>query len=335
MEKKNYLNFSDKLNLKEEYKKAAGKAVPHDFFVYTCMAEDHTFQTLEEESRSGDRWPLLASRREGGSLEDPLPEKTLEEGLDELVHWYVVTYPELASDKVLDYTLCSLLIEKMIWMINDIRQFSFIKTHKSLPQLPHEGEKPEFWRALEAVFQKSMSSYAPYLMSFFSWVYAQPAERDFEISDLPPVGRYFGILKDNLRSKGGESSSSFSSSRNASQGQGQGESFRSPRRSEKDRSSEGGQSRDYREKSRSSRHENRNDDSKSGPRNDKEKLALLEVDKAILALKKHSSMLEFRLRPQNSFIRRLQHKKISELGFLSNSVGEDEDRAVLITRQDS
>jgi len=38
------------------------------------------------------------------------------------------------------------------------------------------------------------------------------------------------------------------------------------------------------------------------------------------------------LEPQNSFVRRLQHKKIVDSGFISNSVGEGPSRSVQMKR---
>lgn len=360
---KNPLKSSEKLNLKEEYKKSAGKKVPNDFFIYACMAEDHTLQTLGDHSNKDHRWPELAERRDSGKLDDPQPEKSFEESVRQLVQWYGITYPELTSQQPLDHAHCSLLVGKFILMINDLRQLVFIKTSKALPQISSLEDLPEIWGTIESVLSETFPSYTSYLMAYFRWVYAKPVERNFEISDLPPVGRYFGILKDKLRSKELESGTEPTPSRFSAPSSGDTTSRKNERDSERerpersepkererpersepkereriereprDRNEQRGEReyRDYRE-SRGGRDRGDRDEDKG--KKDKEKLALLEVDKAILAMKKHSSMNEFRLRPQNSFIRRLQHRKINALGFQSHSVGEDDDRAVLITRED-
>lgn len=370
MEKK-YLSSSDKLSLKEEYKKSAGKKVPHDFFVYSCMAEDHTLQTLGDASQKNSRWPVLAERRETGKLDDPLPEKSFEESAQQLMQWYANTYPELASNQALDHALCSLLVGKFILMVNDIRQLVFIKNNKGLPQIPSNESRPEIWDHLESLLKESFPTYTPYLMAYFKWVYAKPVERKLELADLPPVGRYFGILKDNLRSKErGDGEEGFqpappSIPQNVQQDvaprkldwekeREAPETFeskekeiirnepREPREPRMEREPREPRERHerkeprehHRERGGRDRGDNRGDRDEDKGKKDKEKLALLEVDKAVLALKKHSSMTEFRLRPQNSFIRRLQHKKVNALGFQSHSVGDDDDRAVLITRED-
>ena len=356
---KNYLFSEEKLNLKEEYKKSAGKKVPNDFFIYSCMAEDHTLQTLGDGNQENIRWPELAARRETGKLDDPLPEQTLDECLHLLIAWYGTNYPELSSHKPLDYALCSQLVGKFILMINDIRQLVFIKMSKSLPQIPSDEAKPEIWNTLESHLSSIFPTYTPYLMSYFKWVYAKPVERKFDLPDLPPVGRYFGILKDNLRSKERSDAPEEAPPIIAERGverieRTEREIFpkkpewdnkeREPRervpreRNERDRGDrdrERTHERSDRERDRGDRDRgDRSDRDEDKGKKDKERLALLEVDKAVLALKKHSSMNEFRLRPQNSFIRRLQHKKVNGLGFKSHSVGEEDDRAVLITRED-
>jgi len=364
MEKK-HLSSSDKLSLKEEYKKSAGKKVPYDFFVYSCMAEDHTLQTLGDSSQKITRWPVLAERRETGKLDDPLPEKTFEQSAQQLMQWYASAYPELASDQVLDHALCSVLVSKFIHMVNDIRQLVFIKNQKGLPQIPSNEPRPEIWDSLESLLKESFPTYTAYLMAYFKWVYAKPVERKLELADLPPVGRYFGILKDNLRSSRegrGESEESFSAPAPSVQKEirkpeiekerevpefsdfkekeierHEPREVREPReRHERKEPREHHRDRDNRDRGGRDRDrgEGRGDRDDDKGKKDKEKLALLEVDKAVLAMKKHSSMTEFRLRPQNSFIRRLQHRKINALGFQSHSVGDEEDRAVLITRED-
>lgn len=368
MEKK-YLSSSDKLSLKEEYKKSAGKKVPYDFFVYSCMAEDHTLQTLGDASHSNSRWPVLAERREAGKLDDPMPEKSFEECAQQLMQWYAHSYPELASSQALDHALCSVLVGKFMLMINDVRQLVFIKNNKGLPQIPSNESRPEIWDRLDSLLQESFPTYASYIMAYFKWVYAKPVERKIELADLPPVGRYFGILKDNLRSKGQRDGEENSQpipipqeipQRKPDWGDKERENLdepkefirepREPREAREPREPrESREPREPRERHerkeprdrdrgvRGGRDRERGDRDRSGDDDkgkDKEKLALLEVDKAILALKKHSSMTEFRLRPQNSFIRRLQHRKINALGFQSHSVGDDDDRAVLITRED-
>lgn len=342
---KNYLNSSDKLSLKEEYKKAAGKKVPTDYFIYTCMAEDHSFQTLGEGSEPLPRWPLLAERRSSGKLDDPTPDQSFEDSVRELIRWYAENHTELSGSDPLDYALCSIVIPKFIIMVNDIRQLVFIKQSKGLPQIPADEDLPSVWESLNLSIRDSFPNYSDYMIAFFKWVYAKPVERNVILKDLPPVGRYFNLLRDNLRSKDKSTSRGPAESSEESVPT---ESFNSDevkpptRKHSIERNTEPRESSPHRERGdrggdrdRDKRGHDRGQDSEDKSNKDKEKLALLEVDKAILTLKKHSSMNEFRLRPQNSFIRRLQHKKINALGFQSHSVGEDENRAVLITREET
>ena len=63
-------------------------------------------------------------------------------------------------------------------------------------------------------------------------------------------------------------------------------------------------------------------------------VALAEVDDAIATMRANPDKPEITLKPQNSFYRRLQHQKIIDMGFDSNSVGEGPERAVRIGRRD-
>lgn len=60
--------------------------------------------------------------------------------------------------------------------------------------------------------------------------------------------------------------------------------------------------------------------------------ALLEVKGALRRLDKDPELMEVRLKPQNSFIRRQQHSYAVEQGYTSESVGEGRDRGVSIRR---
>ena len=64
-------------------------------------------------------------------------------------------------------------------------------------------------------------------------------------------------------------------------------------------------------------------------------IALAEVDHAITTLLGGPEQRSVTLKPTNSFYRRLQHQKIVDAGYESNSVGEGPDRAVQISRKDT
>lgn len=66
-----------------------------------------------------------------------------------------------------------------------------------------------------------------------------------------------------------------------------------------------------------------------------EKSALTEVESAVKKMLDDAQLEQITLKPQNSFIRRKQHKKIISLGFASTSVGEGQERAVQILRSPS
>jgi len=60
---------------------------------------------------------------------------------------------------------------------------------------------------------------------------------------------------------------------------------------------------------------------------------LIEVEEALAKLRDDSGVQAVKLKPTNSFYRRIQHQKIVDAGFESSSVGEGADRAVQVTRK--
>ena len=60
----------------------------------------------------------------------------------------------------------------------------------------------------------------------------------------------------------------------------------------------------------------------------------MDVYKAVRNLQKDSELEEVVLKPANSFYRRMQHEKAMEAGFKSFSVGEGQDRAVRLARNE-
>ena len=57
-----------------------------------------------------------------------------------------------------------------------------------------------------------------------------------------------------------------------------------------------------------------------------------DVNNAVKKLKENNDLSEIKLKPANSFYRRLQHKHAISQGFESISSGEGNDRSVVVMR---
>lgn len=309
-----------KPSLKSIYKEASGKNVTKDFFVYSCMAENSNQEKLNELGEVVS-WGLLNQ-----SLSSPeFTERSLEELIPELCRWHKTNCPSLAAQGVIDYEICAQIIEPCTFLVRDLQRLVALKTGKNLDGKADEG----IWTTITAELDRSFPAIGEYIGAFLRWKSSRATNTNYDIDSLPPEGRYFGVLKARISHTPSSSPRAAREDRGQSRSQslgsktgGRAEGAPPTRRDY----AGGGQRRDGGRRDR--------EGSRDYEKQEVERLALLEVDKAVLALKNHPSMNEFRLRPQNSFVRRLQHQKVSDLGLYSSSVGEGEDRSVLITTRE-
>ena len=176
---------------------------------------------------------------------------------------------------------------------------------------------------------------------FLCWVSKESQKEAFDLRSLPPIGRFLPMLmniqdrKFRKASAGAPNAKSGSRSgprKPAERGGGRNSSSE-PRR---DRGSRGGSqvtgSSSKPSKRGSSGRSELTGRGKDHDQQDSEEQALKAVEDAIILLNSKPALKTVKLKPQNSFMRRLQHKKIAEMGLESTSVGEDRNRAVKIVK---
>lgn len=315
----------ERINLKQIYRQAAGKVVSRDFFIFACLEEEHTLKALKEESDLLLRW-RFASDSQSKNQEGAEP--SLEKDLRSLCIWYVENYPIMGESLAMDYEVCHKLVGAFALWAMDLNVYTRETTQKDLPKRVKADLAP-LWILLDSLIKEYFPGYAESMIEFFEWKYSRPKETSYDLASLPPVGRYLSMLRQNDRSR---ERASYNSDRGEE---------KYPRPFQRDKPNFAGKDRPQSDKSGQGRREpkgrhdrDRGDGREKNKELEKERIALSEVEKAVVTLKNQTSMGEFRLKPQNSFIRRLQHKKVNDLGFSSTSVGEEDERAVLITREE-
>ena len=178
-------------------------------------------------------------------------------------------------------------------------------------------------------------SSAQWVIQYLGWCFREEIEEVFEPGSRPPVGRYAPPpprRESFYGAKGGRSREGErkGGSRERSQGPARKESFRdNPRKTQKHEQKPPRGSSSAAEFRKNSRKPKTGDEMTQR----QTETVLQEVEKALETLRRQPDIQEIRLAPQNSFYRRIQHQKIVDAGFISQSVGEGSDRAVTIQRQ--
>ena len=162
------------------------------------------------------------------------------------------------------------------------------------------------------------------MFSYFQWITKDAKQVSYNLATLPPVGRFAAILQRFKRKIEQAKGLGFRNKRDAGRG------HSGPKGSFKGRHGTGPSRRPGRSSEPASRGPR---SGQQGAKNDREKAAMNDIEQCVKKLKKVKHLKEMLLKPQNSFIRRQQHKKIKSLGFYSESVGEGAQRAVKILRK--
>lgn len=155
---------------------------------------------------------------------------------------------------------------------------------------------------LEAELRSHFPRYYDYMMEYFDWFYKDDLKPKYDFDLLPPSGRSLYLIKREFPS------SELIFGRLATT---------------------------YERPERKSFGDSKERFSKSSPNtssSEQEKKAIDEAYGAIKKLKKDKEIKSVNLKPQNSFLRRLQHKVVSSSGYKSKSVGEEPQRSILILR---
>ncbi len=313
-----------KETVKERMQARAGQEINLDSFLYLCYEEEKTQQALDENFTEQNYWPKLSSDQ------DFSPEN-FQEKLTGLMSFFKNEFEILKDNAAIDHEKVGKLVPPFILMLRDVK--NLIKKCFSKDLESYDKESPdEIWQQLIATLRSSFSSQAERYLSYLFWLYQKADDTPLDLKSVPPEGRYAQLLFKirNEKNYGSDRPRRGSSDRDRGGQAGH--------RRDRDRGGQGGHRRGGEKPARGPSSDRGRKNFKDNPPRDKEKdkerekAALDEALKAIDDLNNDSSLSEVVLKPQNSFLRRIQHKEIVDRGFFSESVGEDSERAVKVCR---
>jgi hypothetical protein len=307
-----------KPSIKQRYLAAAGQEVGMDYFLYTCFEEEKTCAALTGKHfkiNNKKKYPGLQGQREiTGDLDAVI---------GEIMQWYHSTYPQLAGSAVLDYAVHSEIVGPFIGLLTDVQDLFRLKGEPLLRVLPSGSEVAEdpSWAKVLTQLQGHFPHYYRFMAAYISWITKSAVAAPLDLTSVPPVGRYLQLLHEARRRAERKAQQAAYPAGARSYGD-------RPERSEGGSSRSSGRRDDARreERGHSGRHEG------ARGRTSGNEDYLKEVEQGVAKLKKNLLLKQVVLKPQNSFIRHEQHRKINELGLTSDSTGEGAQRAVKIMR---
>ena len=277
---------AEEFNVKKRYLMEKGTEVNLDYFLFTAFEEEQNTRHLGAQCSSTKRFPPIVEAEANGTLDQSLGSISFFDAANELCSWYGTTYPVMASTEIMDYGEHAEFIHPFVNMLIDLGVLYQRKEGKRIPRMDHLDEATaQFWQSMSQLLKAHFESRYHLIWPYLKWAHQIPKKKSYDLKSLPPVGRWYHILRKSSR----------------------------PSPVSADKSSApvpAGEQRD-------------------------DSAALAEVTDATNSLSQDSSSDGVTLKPQNSFVRRKQHKLAVELGFQSESVGEGQARCVKITRKSS
>ncbi|MEZ4742520.1 MAG: R3H domain-containing nucleic acid-binding protein [Bdellovibrionota bacterium] len=312
---------------------AKGKVVNLDYFFYSCMEQMATQKAHIGDAYAGKFPPLIKYAESklvasGGEASDDACLSTLgieKPGdlpafLPKLFAWYKEEYPELSLQQPLDYATAAELVPAFALLLIDLEELVLQVTNEA--KMPGRGKSDAsaaLWSVIDRLLSDLAPTYADYFIKFLDWKYTESSLEELDLKSIPPVGRFSKML---LKGRvGGRGKPSRDSGRSGS----------GKTRTQKEHSSTS--------KGRHGGKDRRPPRTKNGKPNrvrrdrELEKIVLKEADEAISKMKADGGLRELLLKPQNSFLRRLQHQRVVDAGYVSMSCGEGDERAVKIYRE--
>ncbi len=328
-----------------------GKEVNLDYFLYSCFEQEQTRKALDTGKRLG-QWSEV--------YEHEISEGKLDDLVGDLFSWYGVQCPEMASAAVLDHGLAAELVPAFVRLIHDLTQL--FKTKSGAAVAPERtadgGPHSAFWAEVDREISKRFPRHAGLMLAYLDWRFGPETKEQLDLGSIPPVGRHAKTLLRGRISRKGSSprdkkpSSSDRPPQRAQGGgnhtggnqgranhsggnQGGGNQGRGNHQGQRDRQKGGRPERGDDNKrfgKPKSEMQKRPDRKISQPDPEREKMVMAEAESAVDKMRSDPGVTEILLKPQNSFLRRIQHQLIVDAGFRSESTGENAERAVKILR---
>lgn len=290
--------------------------VSQDYFLFSCFEFEKTCKAIPHKLDSNRRWPLGRSLQENFDATD-LESQDWAQQMDALLKWYQESYPKITEVSTITDENFVEVLDPLVYISLDIRLLAQKILGEALPSFNKAELAPEPWPAIFNSIEKAVPGLARYFKLYMWWSYQEEVIPDEE-EERPPTGRH-----------GLPPRRSASPSRGA------------PSRSDRDekprRDRDRDNKRDRKDRGPQRGHRERDQRPNGGPRRDVSLTPqqLDEIKMAVDQLRQDSDLFEVNLAPANSFHRHLQHSQIKDEGFFSRSEGQDKERFVVVTRENT
>lgn len=290
-------------SVKDIYKSKLGTEVTLDKFLFACLEEERTTRAIYAGKLNTSHSALKGMDLSGD----------FQAVLKELLTWHIEKFPVLARDKVLDYEILQKVAYQFVHLVDDLSNVA--KSCLELDSIPsRDGEPKDLWSKVDELAKEILPAKAPQLEKLLDWTYAESESDEYDLKTLPPIGRFALILRRQFRKARADHQNK--------QRRGNRDDNRKPRNDKRGPRDDKGDGRP-----------NQRGDGPKKSNAEQQKAAEREAVEACEKMRQDEKLDGVLLPPQNSFIRRLQHKKVNALGFGSTSVGEGPSRAVKVLRE--
>ncbi len=312
----------------DRYQKT-GQDVPIDYFLYACYEAEQTSKALEKKNQSkAIQWPTLQDFT-GEDLAEEINSQKLEDLLADLMSWYAANFPDLATGEAWDFQKLPMVAPALVSMTADVVYVYEEKTSSKLETFQPNAPTKD-WALLTSLVERFFSRKQHLISKYLEWMFGENKNHREEIGSRPPVGRFAPPLNRNKPSQPNSNSRKPNGSSSSAKGDNR------PRQRNNNRDKNNGFTNGRRD---SQKRGGRNDYKNKNRHNKKvdtelEAAAINDCNEAMAHLNSNPSEEQYVLKPRNSFYRRLQHQHVVSQGFLSESTGEGNERAVAVLRKD-
>jgi hypothetical protein len=281
-----------RVTVKQRFLQQQHSPLSKDYFLFSCLEYE---RLTKDKNRSGS-WPGIQSPQSA----------SIGDNVVQLVEWHLKSQPDVATLSLVNHEACTKAVPVVVEVCRDIALLYTARTNEPLPSLTGKDLLHEAWKDIFRALRQTLGPVGAYAEDYLRWAYSNPDDEVVEPGSRPPVGRYAPPMLP--RDKRGPTKPL----RREFEPKGGG-----PAKKEKER--------------HQSPHPKKQPPKKGGDSKGKE-VALKEVEQALDRLRGEPSLSEVTLKPNNSFLRRLQHQVAVDAGFNTESTGEGPDRAVRISR---
>ncbi len=172
----------------QRFRKIKDDPMALDTFLYACLELENIYQVRQSEKvLGGASFESLVLN----SSEETIPE-TFPEALQELISWYKAQRLSHLTQNILNYESAKEVIPIVLSFKYDLNALlkKFDKARNWYFDFEKSSDYPEWNLLTEKISQSFPEWFAMRLTQFLAWNYSDVQEKNYELGERPPVGRY-------------------------------------------------------------------------------------------------------------------------------------------------